>query len=116
MSAPPAEGTRIAWTDVPTPVREEIGRACGSRVIRAETQPGGFSPGAAVRVACADGSRWFVKAASADVNPDPPRLHRQEAVVLEGLDPVIAAARLPVPRLRGTGELRPWMALVIYDV
>jgi Phosphotransferase enzyme family len=36
--------------------------------------------------------------------------------VLAGLDPVIAAARLPVPRLRGTVELGPWFALVIEDV
>jgi aminoglycoside phosphotransferase (APT) family kinase protein len=85
-------------------------------VIGAETQPGGFSPGVAARVACADGTRWFVKAASADLNPDTPRLHRQEASVLKGLDSVIATRGLPVPRLRGTAELGPWFALVIDNV
>jgi aminoglycoside phosphotransferase (APT) family kinase protein len=66
----------------------------------------------AARVRCADGTRWFVKAASAEHNPDAPRLHRQEASVLAGLDPLIAAGRLPVPRLRGTAGLGPWFALV----
>jgi len=116
VSAPPAEGARIAWQDVPLPVRRKIERACGSPVIEAETQPGGFSPGVAARVGCADGARWFVKAASADLNPDAPRLHRQEASVLADLDSVIVARHLPVPRLRGTAELGPWFALIIDDV
>src|ERR1700733_8718250 len=111
MSAPPAAGARIAWGEVPLPVRREIERVCGSAVIDAETQPGGFSPGVAARVGCADGARWFVKAASAEVNPDTPRLHRQEASVLADLDPVIVARHLPVPRLKGTAELGPWFAL-----
>jgi hypothetical protein len=51
----------------------------------------------ASRVRCADGTRWFVKAASAGHNPDTPRLHRQEASVLAGLDPLIAAGHLPDP-------------------
>jgi aminoglycoside phosphotransferase (APT) family kinase protein len=116
MSAPPAEGARVAWDDVPAPVRAAIERACGAAVVEARTQPGGFSPGAAARVRCADGSRWFVKAASAERNPDTPRLHRQEARVLAGLDSLIAAGRLPVPRLRGTAEHGPWFALVVDDV
>jgi Ser/Thr protein kinase RdoA (MazF antagonist) len=36
--------------------------------------------------------------------------------VLAGLDPLIAAGRLPVPRLRGTAEQGPWFALVVDDV
>jgi len=85
-------------------------------VIEAETQAGGFSPGLASRVRCADGARWFVKAASADANPDTPRMHRQEAGVLTDLDPVIIARHLPVPRLRGTAELGQWFALIVDDV
>lgn len=106
----------MAWADVPGPVRAAIERVCGAEVIEARTQPGGFSPGAAARVRCADGSRWFVKAASAELNPAAPRLHRQEAEVLAGLDPAIAAGRLPVPRLRGTAQHGPWFALVVDDV
>ena len=115
MSAPPAEGTRTAWHDAPPQVRGEIERVCGSPVTLARTQPGGFSPGVAARVRCADGSRWFVKAASADVNPEAPRLHRREARVLAALDPLIAARGLPVPRLRGTAQAGPWFALVTAD-
>jgi aminoglycoside phosphotransferase (APT) family kinase protein len=116
VTAPPAEGSRIAWSSVPWPVREEIGRVCGSPVVEARTQPGGFSPGVAARVRCDDGSRWFVKAASGDLNPDAPRFHRQEAAVLADLEPQIAAGRLPVPRLHGTAEVGPWFALVIEDI
>jgi aminoglycoside phosphotransferase (APT) family kinase protein len=116
MSAAPAEGARIAWPDVPEPVRAAIEQVCGSAVIEARTQPGGFSPGVAARVRCADGARWFVKAASAEFNLDAPRLHRREARMLADLDPLILAERLPVPRLRGTVQLGPWFALVIEDV
>jgi aminoglycoside phosphotransferase (APT) family kinase protein len=116
MSAPPAQGARVAWQDVPEPARAAIEEACGSAVTEARTQPGGFSPGLAARVRCADGTRWFVKAASAGLNPDAPRMHRQEARVLADLDPLITAGHLPVPRLRGTAEHGPWFALVVDDV
>jgi aminoglycoside phosphotransferase (APT) family kinase protein len=116
MSAPPAQGTRVAWQNVPEPARTAIEDICGAAVIEARTQPGGFSPGVAARVRCADGARWFVKAASAELNPDAPRMHRQEARVLAALDPLIAAGRLPVPRLRGTVQHGAWFALVVDDV
>ena len=116
MSAAPAEGARVAWQDVPDGVRTAIERVCGAAVIEARTQPGGFSPGVAARVRCADGARWFVKAASAELNPDAPRFHRREAGVLADLDGLILAGQLPVPRLRGTVERGPWFALVIEDV
>src|SRR5215467_13377747 len=116
MSAPPAEGARVAWQDVPSPVRGAIERVCGAPVIEAETQPGGFSPGVAARVRCADGTRHFVKAVSAEVNQESRRLHRREASVLADLDPAIAGGRVPAPRLRGTAELAPWFALVTDDV
>jgi aminoglycoside phosphotransferase (APT) family kinase protein len=116
MSAPPAEGARIHWQDVPGPLRQAIEGVCGAAVVEARTQPGGFSPGVAARVRCADGTRWFVKAASAELNPDAPRLHRQESRMLADLDPLIRAGRLPVPGLRGTAEHGPWFALVVGDV
>src|ERR1700761_4829169 len=116
VSAPPAEGARVAWRDVPRAVRGAIERVCGAPVAEAWTQPGGFSPGLAGRVRCVDGTRWFVKAASAGVNPDTPRLHRREAGVLASLDQLIAAGQLPVPQLRGTAERGPWFALILQDV
>ena len=116
MTGPPAEGVRVAWADVPGPVRRAIEEACGSAVVEARTQPGGFSPGVAARVVCADGSRHFVKAVSAEANRESPALHRQEGQVLAALDPVIVARALPIPRLRGTVDADPWLALVLEDV
>jgi aminoglycoside phosphotransferase (APT) family kinase protein len=112
----PAEGVRVAWAKVPSSVRAAIEDVCGARVREASTQPGGFSPGLAARVRCADGARFFVKAVSAEANPDTPLLHMQEARNLAALAPFITSRQLPVPRLRGTVHQGPWTALVLDDV
>jgi hypothetical protein len=116
MAAPPAAGIRVAWEDVPASVRSAIEDECGSPVVTARTQPGGFSPGVAARVVCADQARYFIKAASGEVNPDTPRLHRQEGEILADLDPVIVTRHLPIPRLRAVVERDPWLALILEDV
>ncbi len=116
MTAPAAEGIRVAWENLPAGVRAAIEELCGAPVVTARTQPGGFSPGVAARLRCADGTGWFVKAVSAEANPDSPRLHRREGQNLAALDPLISARRLPIPRLRGTVDLDPWFALVLDDV
>jgi aminoglycoside phosphotransferase (APT) family kinase protein len=116
MTAPPAEGVRVDFQSVPAAVRAGIEAICGSPIICARSQPGGFSPGVAARLECADGTRTFVKAVSAEANPHSPAMHRREAEVLRGLDPVIAAGDLPVPRLQGLFEADPWIALVLEDV
>jgi aminoglycoside phosphotransferase (APT) family kinase protein len=116
MTGPPAEGSRVDWADVPEQVRTKIGRACGAPVVQAVTAPGGFSPGLAARIVCGDGRRWFVKAASGQVNPDTPRLHRQEARILGDLDPLIRSGRLPAPQLRATAEHGSWFALILDDI
>jgi hypothetical protein len=116
MTVPPAAGARVAWPDVPAPVRAAVEQVCGAAVTEARTQPGGFSPGVAARVRCADGRRFFVKAVSAEANPRSPGLHRQEAEVLAALDPVIVADGLAIPRLRGVVDRDPWVALVLDDV
>ncbi|MGH3401002.1 MAG: phosphotransferase [Streptosporangiaceae bacterium] len=97
-------------------MRISIERAVGAPIISARTQPGGFSPGLAVRALCADGGRVFIKAVSARVNPDSHRYHQREACVLAALDPVITARQLPIPRLRGTCTCGPWTALIIEDI
>jgi len=116
MTAPPAEGVRVDWESVPGQVRAGIEQICGSRVVRARSQPGGFSPGVAARLECADGTRLFVKAVSAAANLQAPGMHRREARVLQALDPMIASGKLPVPRLRGILEADQWTALVLDDV
>jgi len=63
----------MAWQEVPEPARTAIEGVCGAAVTEARTQPGGFSPGLAAGVRCADGTRSFVKAASAELTGTPPR-------------------------------------------
>jgi hypothetical protein len=116
MQPPPAAGARIAWETVPAPVRLAVERVCGSPVAEARTQPGGFSPGVAARVMCADGRRYFVKAVSAEVNQRSVKIHRQERDVLTALEPVILAVGLPVALLRGSVDLDAWVALILDDV
>src|SRR3954447_13911055 len=82
MTGPAAAGVRVAYDALPQPVRGWVDSTLGSRVVRAQTQLGGFSPGVAARLVCADGTRAFVKAVSAEANPDSPKLHRREAEVL----------------------------------
>ena len=116
MTGPAAEGVRVGWEQVPGPVREAIEGVCGARVAQAWTQAGGFSPGLAARVRCENGARFFVKAVSAQANPDTPGLHRQEGRVLGALAPLIASRNLPIPRLHAVVYRPPWVALVLDDV
>ena len=116
MTVPVAAGARVGWEELPDWLRGAIEQICGSAVVQARTQPGGFSPGVAARVRCTDGTRHFVKAVSADANPLSPAMHRREGQVLAALDSVIAARDLPVPRLRGMVDREPWVALVTDDV
>lgn len=62
MTAPPAQGARINWDEVPGRVRAAIEQVCGAPVLEARTQPCGFSPGVAARAVCANGTRCFIKA------------------------------------------------------
>jgi len=116
MQSPRAAGVRVAWEAVPARVRLAVEEVCGSPVTEARTQPGGFSPGVAARVECADGRRYFVKAVSAEVNQRSVKIHRTERDILTALEPVILAAVLPVPRLRGSVDLDSWVALILDDV
>ena len=83
----------------------------GARVVRAVTQPGGFSPGLAARLFTDDGRRCFVKAVSEQANPDTPHLHRREAEVVAAL-PFAAA----VPRLLWSYDEGGWVALGFEDI
>jgi hypothetical protein len=107
----PSGGARVPYDALPSALRSWVDGALASPVVSADTQHGGFSPGAAARLRCADGTRAFVKAVSADVNPESPTLHRREASVLATLP-----RQLPVPRLLATYDDDPWVALLIEDV
>jgi hypothetical protein len=110
-SLPPAAGERLEWTDVPDRVRAAAEGYLGSPVLAAVNQRGGFSPGPAARLRCADGTRAFVKATSRGLNAGSVDLHRAEAVVSAALPP-----GLPVPRLRHTYDDGEWVALVFDEI
>jgi aminoglycoside phosphotransferase (APT) family kinase protein len=96
---------------VPEHVRGDVEASLGSPVVSARTQVGGFSPGAAVRVVRADGTRAFVKACGSTLNPDTPDLNRAEIRALELLPP-----QVPHARLLSAYDDGVWVVLVLEDV
>lgn len=111
MSLPLAAGQRITWADLPPDVRAGVERVIGGRVVHADSQPGGFSPGTADRVLTSRGDRAFVKAVSPDQNPDSPDLLRKEADYLA----VISSSRY-VPDLIGRYDDGHWIAVAMEDI
>ncbi len=111
MSSPRAVGVRAPYTAVPERVRAWVDETLGSPVAETAEQVGGMSPGCATRVVCADGSRAFVKAVGAELNPDTPTLFRRERAVLEllGRHPLWAG-------LLAAYDDGEWVALVLEDV
>jgi Phosphotransferase enzyme family len=111
MAFPPARGERQPWEGVPEAVRRTIEQRLGSSVATATTRPGGFSPGAAVRLELADGRRFFAKAVGPAPNPDSPDFHRREARCAAALPPTT-----PAPQFLFAVEHGEWVALVFEDV
>ncbi|MDR6597366.1 aminoglycoside phosphotransferase family protein [Saccharothrix longispora] len=100
-------GNRVAWADVPGPVRAAVEDGIGAPVVRAVSQSGGFSPGLAARLELGDGRRVFAKAVGSSANPVSPAMHRREALVA----PVV-----PGPRLLWSHDDGDWVVLVFEDV
>jgi hypothetical protein len=107
---PPAAGRRLPWRAIPGHLRDRVEDLLGARVLRAKTQPGGFSPGVAARLNLAGGGRAFVKAVD-DLNPDSPDIHRSEARIAAALP-----AGTPAPRLLGSVDADGWVILLFEDV
>ncbi|MEU9825711.1 phosphotransferase family protein [Micromonospora chersina] len=103
--------SRLRWADLPGSVRAAVEEILGDRVVAAESQQGGFSPGTADRVRTAGGGRAFVKAVSPAQNDRSPALHRAEARVAAALPPAA-----PAPLLIGSHDDGNWIALVFSDV
>jgi hypothetical protein len=99
---------RPAYDALPTEVRAWADGVLRSPVVAWTSEPGGFSPGVAARVTCADGTCAFVKAVSADVNPVSPGMHRTEAKVTAALP-----ASLGSPRLLASYDDDTWVALLL---
>lgn len=96
---------RISWPFLPPELRAEISARCGADVVEEEACELGFTPGFAAVLICADGTRHFVKAASAKAQRGSALSYRAEIAVLKSLHPT-----LPVPRLLWSID-GDWVAL-----
>lgn len=85
---------RLEWAHLPPQVRSRIEERCGSRVVEAVSQGGGFTPGFASVLTCADGSRHFVKAASTAAQRAFAESYREEGRMLQALPTAVPAPRL----------------------
>jgi len=103
--------TRPSYDALPDAVRAWADSALGSPVVTWTSEAGGFSPGVAARVGCVDGTRAFLKAVSAEVNPRSPEMHRTEARVTATLP-----ADLGSPRLLADYDDGTWVALLLEEV
>jgi hypothetical protein len=111
VTAPRAVGVRLPYDGVPAPVRAWVEDTLGSPVVDMVEQVGGMSPGCATRLTCADGTRAFVKAVGAALNPDTPGLFRREVGVLGHI-----GAHDLWARLLASYDDGDWVALLIEDV
>lgn len=91
---PPAQGVRLDWASLPEHVRAAVEQWLGSPVIKAVSQPTGFSPGVAAHLTAAAGRQVFVKAISPVPNADAPRFHRREIRIASALPAAVPAPRL----------------------
>ncbi len=85
---------RLEWPHLPPLVRAGIEERCGSPVVEAVSQGGGFTPGFASVLVCEDGSRHFVKAASSVAQRVFAASYREEARKLAALPESVPAPRL----------------------
>ncbi|MBF8188475.1 aminoglycoside phosphotransferase family protein [Nonomuraea sp. K274] len=108
---PPAAGSRVPWHEVHPKVRTAVEEFLGGRVAEAVTQPGGFSPAAAVRIRTEGGGRAFVKAVGPEPNPDTPSIYRAELKIAAALPSSVCA-----PRLLIGFETEGWVVLVFEDI
>ena len=102
---------RLQWAEVPRAVREEIAGVCGSPVVAAVGQAGGYGPGLAARAGLADGRRVFLKAASPAQNPETPAMIRREVDVIATLP-----RDAPAPELLHVIDNGTWIVLVFEQV
>jgi aminoglycoside phosphotransferase (APT) family kinase protein len=113
VTGPPATGARRAWSELPARVLAALEDWLGDAVVSADSQPGGFSPGIAVRATTADGRRVFVKAIGPEPNPTSPAFHRNELRIVSSMPDGVAVPRLLWSLDEGEGG---WVVLVFEDV
>ncbi|GLX95911.1 phosphotransferase [Herbidospora sp. NBRC 101105] len=99
---------RVAWTELPAAVIDEVGTRLGTAVVGFEERQGGFSFGVLGVAFLADGDQVFVKAVRDDAGNV--QDYRTEAVVAAALPWAV-----PTPRLRFAFEVAGWF-LLCFDV
>ena len=97
---------RLEWRFLPPHIRSEVERRLGAPVTEAVSQTGGFTPGFASVLTCADGSRHFVKAASTIAQRLFADSYREEARKQQMLPDGI-----PAPRLQWVHDADDWVVL-----
>jgi hypothetical protein len=118
-SPPGRTARRLTWPHLPPFLRADIEAKLGSPVVEAISQDGGFTPGFASVLVCEDGSRAFVKAASARAQRVFAGAYRDEARTLERLPADVPAAPLRwliddewvvlgIEYVEGRAPRRPW--------
>jgi hypothetical protein len=108
VSTAAATALRPGWDQLPARLRDGLGTRFG-RITSAVTQYGGFTPGMAVRLQFAGGSRLFAKGIPA--SHVLAGKYRDEAATCRQLP-----AAAPAPRLRWDGEIAGWIVLVFDDI
>ena len=99
-------GSRLNWHDLPRPVRSRIAQLAGAQVSSETSATSGFSPGFAAVLELGNGHEVFVKAVSAEQNPQSPDLARREIAVAAALP-----ADVPAPRLLWSHDDGTWVIL-----
>jgi hypothetical protein len=71
---------RVPWAELPSHIQSWVADVLGSDVVGADTQPGGFSPGAACRLRLGRRPPGVRQGGIAACQPGVTGMHRQEAV------------------------------------
>lgn len=87
-------GSRLHWSDLPRHVRARISELAGADVVSETSATSGFTPGYAALLGLGNGTQVFVKAVSAEQNPESPELARREIEVARVLPPEVCAPHL----------------------
>nr|WP_307855872.1 phosphotransferase [Nocardioides faecalis] len=104
---------RLEWVHLPPRLRRQVEERLGSPVEVAESAGGGFSPGFASVLTCADGTKHFVKAASTIAQRAFAESYRDEAARLS-----VLPASTPTPPLLWSadgGEHAEWGDWVVLE-